>query len=462
MANISKFFLVENGLSFDDDVVIFSGASDPSSGIGESAPIGSVYLRTNGQLWQKFGSADTDWQLVSTEGTSVKVTSSDTTNGYLNDKLTVASSLLKSVIPSGVGPQTLQLDLNPTGVNAGAYTQVTVDSKGRVFAGYNPTTLLGYGITDAQPLHPNLTALSNISAGSPPVGLYTITGNGTSVARALVGITNQIAITNADGIAANPVIKIADNVILPGKIGMQVPQGTQADEQNSPDGTLRYDTTLDKFRFHQNGQWLNFGHDLLLYTENPVTPAAQTVSGQNAVAIGEGGIASGQNSVVIGTSTASGSQSTAIGNGAEAKSYGQVAISSRPYSSIGSSQGAEYIFTGQTISQYPIEIFLDNVSQRAIFTGENVAVTFTALIIAQQVDIPGGSSYSAKIDGQLLINGSTVTLSAVKSQFGVSNASLNADILADQTNKTFNVMVKGDAGHTYRWTVRVSTVESVL
>jgi phage-related tail fiber protein len=39
--------------------------------------------------------------------------------------------------------------LSTTGVTAGTYTSVTVDAKGRVTAGTNPTTLAGYGITDA-------------------------------------------------------------------------------------------------------------------------------------------------------------------------------------------------------------------------------------------------------------------------------------------------------------------------
>ena len=41
------------------------------------------------------------------------------------------------------------LSLATTGVNAGTYTKVTVDTYGRVTVGYNPTTLAGYGITDA-------------------------------------------------------------------------------------------------------------------------------------------------------------------------------------------------------------------------------------------------------------------------------------------------------------------------
>lgn len=41
------------------------------------------------------------------------------------------------------------LDLSSTGVSSGTYKSVTVDAKGRVTAGTNPTTLGGFGITDA-------------------------------------------------------------------------------------------------------------------------------------------------------------------------------------------------------------------------------------------------------------------------------------------------------------------------
>lgn len=463
MADLSKFFLVENGLSFDDEVSLFSGFSDPSV-VGEAAPIGSLYLRTTGQLWQKFGPADTDWQLVSAEGSSsVKVSSIDTTSGFLNDKITVSASLLKSVVPALPTAQTLNIGLSPTGVTAGTFTQVTVDTEGRVTAALNPSTLAGYGITDAQPLHPNLTALTNISAGSPPVGLYTITGAGLSVARAITGTTNQIVVTNGDGVAANPIIALASNVVLPGTGGVTVPIGTQAQETLTTDGLIRYDTDLGKFRFRQNGEWLNFGSDLLLYEENAVSPALPTVTGQNAVAIGEGGTASGQNSVALGTSTASAPQSTAIGNGARSTSYGQVAFSAKPAASLGSSQGAEYVYAGQTITQYPIEIYLDGVSQRAVFPDPYTAVSFSALVIAQRVDV-SGELFSCRIDGQLFkgdTNASTV-LTSVKSQWGATYQDMDCTIEPDTANGTFNVKVKGKVGQTWRWVVRVSTVECIL
>ena len=49
------------------------------------------------------------------------------------------------------------LSLATTGVKAGTYTKVTVDTYGRVTVGGNPTTLAGYGITDAVTLTTNQT-----------------------------------------------------------------------------------------------------------------------------------------------------------------------------------------------------------------------------------------------------------------------------------------------------------------
>ncbi len=55
------------------------------------------------------------------------------------------------------------IDLATTAVSPGTYRSVTVDTYGRVTAGTNPTTLAGYGITDAQPLDATLTALAGVT-----------------------------------------------------------------------------------------------------------------------------------------------------------------------------------------------------------------------------------------------------------------------------------------------------------
>ena len=58
----------------------------------------------------------------------------------------------------GSGNVTAAATLANSGVTAGTYRSVTVDAKGRVTSGTNPTTLSGYGIVDAAPLaSPSLT-----------------------------------------------------------------------------------------------------------------------------------------------------------------------------------------------------------------------------------------------------------------------------------------------------------------
>lgn len=49
----------------------------------------------------------------------------------------------------GTTPLTFEVASGPTGIVAGSYRSVTVDKRGRVVGGTNPTTLSGYGITDA-------------------------------------------------------------------------------------------------------------------------------------------------------------------------------------------------------------------------------------------------------------------------------------------------------------------------
>ena len=82
------------------------------------------------------------------------------------------------------------LSLATTGVNAGTYTKVTVDTYGRVTVGDNPTTLAGYGITDAV----TLTTAQTISGKKTFSQNIVFNNNG--------GITypdGNVALRNSDG-----------------------------------------------------------------------------------------------------------------------------------------------------------------------------------------------------------------------------------------------------------------------
>ena len=87
-----------------------------------------------------------------------------------------------SVSFDGSANVTSALTLANSGATAGTYKSVTVDAKGRVTSGTNPTTLSGYGITDAAPadhVHPAQTTVSG-NAGSATVLQTARTINGVS------------------------------------------------------------------------------------------------------------------------------------------------------------------------------------------------------------------------------------------------------------------------------------------
>ena len=70
MANITDAFTVDV-LSLDDITLLASGSADPSITVGYDAPMGSLFLRTNGSLYRKTGLALVDWtEVVSGGGVS--------------------------------------------------------------------------------------------------------------------------------------------------------------------------------------------------------------------------------------------------------------------------------------------------------------------------------------------------------------------------------------------------------
>lgn len=105
--------------------------------------------------------------------------------------------------PSGI----TTASLTDTGVVAGTYKSVTVDLKGRVTAGTNPTTLAGYGITDAQPLDADLTAIAALAG----TGITVRTAADTWAQRTITA-GNGIAVTNGNGVAGNPTIAVDGTV----------------------------------------------------------------------------------------------------------------------------------------------------------------------------------------------------------------------------------------------------------
>lgn len=82
--------------------------------------------------------------------TSTDVDLANVTNDkQLKDSQTVSITGDVTANATKLNTGTIETTLSNTGVITGTYKSVTVDAKGRVTNGSNPTTLSGYGITDA-------------------------------------------------------------------------------------------------------------------------------------------------------------------------------------------------------------------------------------------------------------------------------------------------------------------------
>ena len=131
----------------------------------------------------------------------------------------------------------------------GVYTQLTIDSRGRVVTGSNPTTLAGYGITDAQIVDPELTAL----AGLTTIGLIARSGAGTLVTRNITGQPGQLVVSNGNAQSANPLIGLADTPVVvgsynpTGSISLDQPETSVAESGSIHQTVNTTEFTVDRY-----------------------------------------------------------------------------------------------------------------------------------------------------------------------------------------------------------------------
>jgi phage-related tail fiber protein len=154
-----------------------------------------LYTVVSGGAWTRTTDADTSAKVTSGMFTFVETGTTNADSGWVlttDGAITLGTTALAFTQFSGAGQITAgagltktgntldvvtasasrivvnadSIDLATTGVGAGTYKSVTVDTYGRITAGTNPTTLSGYGIVDAQPLDATLTALAGVTTSA--------------------------------------------------------------------------------------------------------------------------------------------------------------------------------------------------------------------------------------------------------------------------------------------------------
>lgn len=246
----------ENGVYVVNDSGFWTRATD--STIPGNLSAGSYFFVEQGNTY-----AESGWVVTTNDpitGTSLITFEQFSGAG----QITAGSGLFKngntlSVITPTSSNLTINgagIDLTPTGVAAGTYKSITVDAYGRISNGSNPTTLSGYGITDAQPLDSDLTAIAAFSAA----GIAVRNTGGSWSQRTITGTTNQITVVNGSGDGANPNLSLDTNYVqFPGTNATFVPIGTTAQAVTVINGGLRYDSTLGNMRMVEGGSWKDVG-----------------------------------------------------------------------------------------------------------------------------------------------------------------------------------------------------------
>lgn len=89
-------------------------------------------------------------------------------------------------------------------------------------------------------------------------GILAKVSSSSSQARTITGTSDEITISDGDGVSGNPTLGIADNPVLPGTEGVQIPSGTTAQRPGTPvNGDLRYNSSTGKYEAYEAGAWYN-------------------------------------------------------------------------------------------------------------------------------------------------------------------------------------------------------------
>lgn len=121
------------------------------------------------------------------------------------------------------------------------------------------------------------TAASNVNYLIDPssAGILVRTTLNTTITRTNTGTTNQITVTNGDGVSGNPTYAIADNPVIPGTASMTLPIGPSAQRPTHSNGKIRFNSDTLIEEISESNQWRPLGR-LMQFATGDITQTTGT------------------------------------------------------------------------------------------------------------------------------------------------------------------------------------------
>ncbi len=143
---------------------------------------------------------------------------------------------------------------------------------------------------------PNSFALSSLGTGL----LVNNVGGNTLVVTTILGTTNQITVTNGDGLGGNVGLAISSNPIMPGTAGMGIPSGTTGQRVTPGSNiSLRYNTTIQSLEYYDGG-WVQLSdntsvnpgliNELAYYAASGDSVSGLTTANDSVLTTSSGGV----------------------------------------------------------------------------------------------------------------------------------------------------------------------------
>jgi hypothetical protein len=165
------------------------------------------------------------------------------------------------------------IDLATTGVAANTYKSVTVDAYGRVTGGTNPTTLAGYGISDAYTIAQvdSIFGSTTSAAASAAAAASSASAASTSASNALTSENNALSSANA---AAASFDSFDDRYL-----GAKASDPT-VDNDGNPliTGALYFNTAANEMRVYSGSAWLASYLPATTYVQGPASATDNAIA----------------------------------------------------------------------------------------------------------------------------------------------------------------------------------------